>query len=227
MMKLYAWYNPNTLKAQLIASGSPIEPSLNNDLSHVEYIPDDLVPPELLIKNKHHAIELSIEDGLIVRTAYTDATMEHLPIGNNSEIRRHQRGKSLAAERNGLVTILRAVDTYTNTFKPMDYVIVLDDMLTNRAIKEVESYINDTGNIRTRAGQHLRWVAEHAQSVAASYGRPTHVIIDRTLRSKVFEATNTGEYFYDAPIKSAKVALQFDDKGLLIPVSEKSPEPTQ
>lgn len=135
--------------------------------------------------------------------------------GVEKERRQHQRGQSLAEELgyNKKVVIIRAVHSRTNTFKPLDYVMVNNGAVAPSAYSKMKGYLDEGDQLRTEHEKKVGWVASHAQTMAVSYGENHHVMVATVEAKDVYKATNNGEYFYDGEIKQGKIVFGVHEFG--------------
>lgn len=140
--------------------------------------------------------------------------------------RKKEAGVSYAEENgtNGKVLIIRAVHYRTNTFKPMDYVMVYDGVIPPSVYAKMKDYLDEGEPLITAQQKKVGWVASHAQTMAVSYSEQHHVIVARVDAKDVRKATNEGEYFYDGEIKTGKVVFGVHEFGYFMSEKEMKQE---
>lgn len=211
-------FNPNSNTAKLIGSKQSVSLSIGSVVGDTDFESDN-IKPEFDSYKKSHVVKLTLEPKSreLVSARFLDEGMNHLPIGENIE-KRVVSGTKTLKEISGrnIAVIIRAVDSYTNTFKNMDYVITHNMLPTKDDVTQAVMEILDEDDAKSPGAKRLLWAARHAQSMAASYSRPQHVIAAVVHSKDVMQATNEGEWFYNGNTKEGRVILSFDEEGSLV-----------
>lgn len=174
--------------------------------------------PSSLSKNEE-LVDVRDNEGVTIKTFQKFELERFNNLLDNAEEaieeRRNEKGAPLTDKQTRKAIILRATDTRTNTFKPMDYVLVNPiAAIAPLAYKKMEKFLEGDLDPKTAQEKLLSWVASHAQTMSVSYEDDHHVIAAVVDPKYLFEATNTGEYFYDGPIIEGKVAFGVNKLGL-------------
>lgn len=226
-MKKYALYNPNKMTAKLVGSKALVDTVRGSQFTSLS-TDDDLIKPDFDSYKNSHVIELEIneETNTLDEVEFVNIAMSHINIGKNRYNERlKEKGISLKeSSGRSIAVILRATDSISNTFKPMDYVILVDKLPKSADINSAKDELLDLDDANSGLAKRLVWTGHHAQSMAVSYDREHHVIASIVNAKDVFMATNSDEYFYDGNIKEGKVILSFDELGQL---KESAPSSTK
>lgn len=175
--------------------------------------PEDL-PKNLELVN----IEIDFDNLKVNKGRFVKEELERfnaLLTNNELEKRRNKEKGAPLSDKigNKKVTILRAVNSRTNTFSPMDYVMIYQGGISPRIYPHVEGFLRGEKDLNTEQETRIGWLASHASSMAVSYEDEHQVIVARVMSSNVYEASNTGEYFYDGPNMEGKVVMSIDTLG--------------
>lgn len=178
-----------------------------------EYI---LAPNETFIKIEYKSNENQILK--VNEVDFIDPMLERFkPLLNPASPDRRRKfecGKSLSETLGKRqVTIIRAADERTKTFKKMDYIMFHDGLISPNTYSIVEQYLLGETDLRTRQQKAVGWVASHAQTMAVSYGENHQVLLARVSTEDIYEATNPGEYFYDGDIIEGKIGFKVGEHG--------------
>jgi hypothetical protein len=120
-------------------------------------------------------------------------------------------------------SLIRAMSVEVNHLFPMDYAYKADQLslvkLARRVLNSYEDNVPTSGS----SEKILRMTLDHAVTTAIFEGSPQHVTTAVVLASKVYKASNEGEFFYDADLPT-KVSTLFhiDAQGVVtIPAAPK------
>ncbi len=223
----YALFDLNRLTARAWKSSEfaiDLTPGSVRDLtefSRLSQTPDRCPPRPADLPPHLEPIELklSLRDGemRLEEARFVDPDMER-----NAELldpraiaeRRQVRGEPIKSAYGKRVTIIRAMDARLTHFRPMDYVVMLDALLSPAAAKRVKAHLDGEGeSLLLTPHRPLLWTAEHAQTMAVSYGEPQRVIVARVPAVQVFAALNPGEFVYDGPLIEGATVLELDADG--------------
>jgi hypothetical protein len=162
-------------------------------------------------------IEIDFNNLKVTKGSFVNEKLERfnsLLISDQLEFRKSQKGAPLSDKiGDKKVTILRAVNSRTNTFSPMDYVMTYQGGISPRIYGHVEGFLNGDKDLESEQEKLIGWLGSHASGMAVSYQDEHHIIVARVKASDVFEASNNGEYFYDGNNLEGKVVLSVDKTG--------------
>ena len=129
-------------------------------------------------------------------------------------------------------SLVRAMSAEVNHLLPMDYAYKVDQLSLTKLARRVLKGYEDGSPASGSAEKMLRMTLDHAVTTAIFEGSPQHVTTAVVLASKVYKASNEGEFFYDADMPT-KVSTLFhiDGQGLVtMPAAPKrelsQPHPT-
>lgn len=173
-----------------------------------------------LPKNQELATYTYASNGDLLDARFNDESIDRfnaLLMGREFKDRKKQEGAKLSDQiGDRMVTIIRASTDKTNTFSPMDYVIVHNGLVSPSIYKQVQEHLTGDRDLVTPQQRVVGWVAEHAQTMAVSYSDPHHVMIGRVKASSISHATNNGEYFYTGGNVQGKVVISLNEIGMPI-----------
>jgi hypothetical protein len=179
--------------------------------------------------------EIFVAKGTLLNARfYEDHLQEKFGHLLNPEIiqqrREHQRGECMKGASPALgYSLVRAMSTEVNHLFPMDYAYKVDQLSLHKLARSVLKGYEDGSPANGSVEKMLRMTLDHAVTTAIFEGSPQHVTTAVVLASKVYKASNEGEFFYDADVPT-KVSTLFhiDAQGLVtMPAAPKRelPEP--
>lgn len=166
--------------------------------------------------------EIFVAKGTLLRARfYEDHLQEkfgHLlnPAGIQ-ERRERDRGECIKGSNAALgYSLIRAMSAEVNHLFPMDYAYKVDPLSLTKLAKRVLQGYEEGISAGGSAEKMLRMTLDHAVTTAIFEGSPQHVTTAVVLASKIFKASNEGEFFYDAELP-VKVSTLFhvDAHGLV------------
>lgn len=140
------------------------------------------------------------------------------------ERRERNRGeclKDIAIPRE--YSLIRAMSSEVKHLFPMDYAYKAEYRTLPRLAKRVLNDYEEGNQARSADERMLRMTLDHAVTTAIYECEPQHVAMARVPASKVYRATNEGEFFYDAETPTAVITLfEIDAQGTVsIPAAQK------
>lgn len=120
-------------------------------------------------------------------------------------------------------SLVRAMSTEVKHLFPMDYAYKAVYRTLPRLAKRVLRDYEEGNQARSPEERMLRMTLDHAVTTAIYECEPQHVTMARVPASKVFKATNEGEFFYDAETPTPVITLfEVDAQGTVtIPAAPK------
>lgn len=113
-------------------------------------------------------------------------------------------------------SLIRAMSTEVKHLFPMDYAYKAVYRTLPRLAKRVLNDYEEGNQARSPEERMLRMTLDHAVTTAIYECEPQHVTMARVPASKVFKATNEGEFFYDAETPTAVITLfEIDAQGVV------------
>ena len=131
--------------------------------------------------------------------------------------REHQRGECLKVGSSALgYSLIRAMSTEVNHLFPMDYAYKADPLSLTKLAKRVFQGYGEGIPAGSSAEKMLRMTLDHAVTTAIFEGSAQQVTTAVVTATKVFKASNEGEFFYDSDMPT-KVSTLFhvDAQGLV------------
>jgi hypothetical protein len=113
-------------------------------------------------------------------------------------------------------SLIRAMSTEVKHLFPMDYAYIAVYRTLPRLAKRVLNDYEEGNQARSPEERMLRMTLDHAVTTAIYECEPQHVTMARVPASKIFKATNEGEFFYDAETPTAVITLfEIDAQGVV------------
>lgn len=134
--------------------------------------------------------------------------------------------QSLKGKRN--YTVVRAMDSLSHHAHSMDYVYLTEVGAIGRAAQRVVQAYENGDELRSHMDRTLMATLAHAVTTAIYEASPQHVCVGVAASSKLFRASNEGEYFYDSieplPMHSLITVNAMGEISLTQPPKPKEPE---
>lgn len=104
--------------------------------------------------------------------------------------------QSVKGKRN--YTVVRAMNSLSHHTHPMDFVYLTELGAVGRAAQRVVQAYENGDEVRSHMDRTLMATLAHAVTTAIYEDAPQHVNVGVAPTSKLFQAPNEGEYFYDS-----------------------------
>lgn len=168
---------------------------------------------DLLAGTPSGSNEVYVAKGTLVGARFHDEALQEkfghlLNPATIQERRERNRGaclKDIASPRE--YSLIRAMSSEVKHIFPMDYAYKAEYRTLPRLAQRVLKDYEEGTQARTVEELMLRMTLNHAVTTAIYEDAPQHVTMARVPASKVFKATNEGEFFYDSETPTAVITL--------------------